>query len=77
MLDEILARHTLRVCTTGDYKPYSFLKADGTFEGIDIDMADSLAKSLGVPAVATMPCQRLVRKESLPSSARGSSAADC
>jgi cyclohexadienyl dehydratase len=49
-LPAILARGTLRVCTTGDYKPYSFLKADGTFEGIDIDMADSLAKSLGVKA---------------------------
>ncbi len=47
-LDTIMTRGTLRVCTTGDYKPYSFLKPDGTFEGIDIDMADSLAKSLGV-----------------------------
>lgn len=46
-LDTITARGTLRVCTTGDYKPYSFLKPDGAFEGIDIDMADSLAKSLG------------------------------
>ena len=49
-LDEVLARHTLRVCTTGDYKPYSFLKPDGQFEGIDIDLAGSLAKSLGVKA---------------------------
>ena len=40
-LDEVLARHTLRVCTTGDYKPYSFLKPDGQFEGIDIDLAGS------------------------------------
>ncbi|WP_206955556.1 transporter substrate-binding domain-containing protein [Trinickia acidisoli] len=47
-LDAVIARGTLRVCTTGDYKPYSFLKPDGTFEGIDIDMAESLAKSLGV-----------------------------
>jgi cyclohexadienyl dehydratase len=47
-LDEILARGTLRACTTGDYKPYSFDKGDGHFEGIDIDLADSLAKSLGV-----------------------------
>ncbi|CAL8472571.1 MULTISPECIES: transporter substrate-binding domain-containing protein [Caballeronia] len=46
-LDDILARHTLRVCTTGDYKPYSFLRPDGQFEGIDIDLAESLAKSLG------------------------------
>lgn len=49
-LDAVIARGALRVCTTGDYKPYSFLKADGTFEGIDIDMADALAKSLGVKA---------------------------
>jgi cyclohexadienyl dehydratase len=49
-LDEILARHTLRVCTTGDYKPYSFMRQDGQFEGIDIDLADSLAKSLGAQA---------------------------
>jgi cyclohexadienyl dehydratase len=49
-LDEIIARGTLRACTTGDYKPYSFYKQDGTFEGIDIDMAESLAKSLGVKA---------------------------
>jgi cyclohexadienyl dehydratase len=49
-LDDILARHTLRVCTTGDYKPYSFLRPDGQFEGIDIDLAESLAKSLGAKA---------------------------
>ena len=49
-LDEIIARGTLRVCTTGDYKPYSFLKPDGEFEGIDIDMAQNLAQSLNVKA---------------------------
>ncbi|QDQ85819.1 transporter substrate-binding domain-containing protein [Paraburkholderia megapolitana] len=49
-LDDILARGTLRACTTGDYKPYSFLRPDGQFEGIDIDMTNSLAKSLGVKA---------------------------
>ncbi|PMS10586.1 transporter substrate-binding domain-containing protein [Trinickia caryophylli] len=49
-LDAIMASGKLRVCTTGDYKPYSFLKADGTFEGIDIDMAEALAKSLGAKA---------------------------
>ncbi|MBU9228507.1 transporter substrate-binding domain-containing protein [Burkholderia multivorans] len=46
-LDDVLARGTLRVCTTGDYKPYSYYRTDGRFEGIDIDMAESLAKSLG------------------------------
>jgi cyclohexadienyl dehydratase len=49
-LDEVIARGTLRACTTGDYKPYSFYKQDGRFEGIDIDMTESLAKSLGVKA---------------------------
>jgi cyclohexadienyl dehydratase len=49
-LDEVLARGTLRACTTGDYKPYSYYRQDGEFEGIDIDMTKSLAKSLGVKA---------------------------
>jgi len=49
-LDEILARGTLRICTTGDYKPYSFLKPDGQFEGIDIDAAQNLAQSMNVKA---------------------------
>ncbi|CAM2138816.1 cyclohexadienyl dehydratase [Pararobbsia alpina] len=54
-LDQILASHRLRVCTTGDYKPYSFLRPDGQYEGIDIELAQSLAKSLGakVEFVAT------------------------
>jgi cyclohexadienyl dehydratase len=49
-LDEVIARGTLRACTTGDYKPYSYARPDGAFEGIDIDMTESLAKSLGVKA---------------------------
>ncbi|KMY85111.1 Cyclohexadienyl dehydratase [Candidatus Paraburkholderia calva] len=49
-LDQLLASHVLWVCTTGDYKPYSFLRPDGQFEGIDIDLANSLAKSLGAQA---------------------------
>lgn len=48
VLKNILHRGILNVCTTGDYKPYSLLKADKTYEGIDISMADALAKSLGV-----------------------------
>ncbi len=47
-LDEIISRGTLRACTTGDYKPYSFLRSDGGFEGIDIDLTEALAKSLNV-----------------------------
>ena len=49
LLDEIIARGVLRVGSTGDYKPFTFLNpATKEFEGIDIDMAASLAKALGV-----------------------------
>lgn len=46
-LDNILSSKTLKVCTTGDYKPYSYLRSDGNYEGLDISMAQSLAASLG------------------------------
>jgi len=46
-LDKVLQSGQLAVCTTGDYKPYTFLREDGEYEGIDIEMARSLAKSLG------------------------------
>ncbi|MBF7682264.1 transporter substrate-binding domain-containing protein [Acinetobacter sp. B5B] len=49
-LQRIINKGTLDVCTTGDYKPYSFLNSDAKYEGIDISMAESLAKSLGVKA---------------------------
>lgn len=45
-LDDVLQRGTLTVCTTGDYTPYSALSADGSYQGIDIAMTESLAKSL-------------------------------
>jgi len=47
-LDIILDSGKLRVCTTGDYPPFSHQMADGTFEGIDIDLARSMSKALGV-----------------------------
>ena len=38
----------LRVCTTGDYRPLTFLdRATGQYEGIDVDMARDLAAALG------------------------------
>ena len=49
-LDDVIKRGALRVCTPGDYKPFSLAKADGTFEGIDVDLIQSMAKSLGVEA---------------------------
>ena len=45
-LDRIRDSGELRVCLTGDYKPFSFLRADGQFEGTDVDLARSLATAL-------------------------------
>ncbi len=45
-LDRIRDSGELRVCLTGDYKPFSFLRADGQFEGADVDLAQSLATAL-------------------------------
>ena len=47
-LERVLQKGSLNVCTTGDYKPYTFLKENGEYEGIDIAMAESLAASLDV-----------------------------
>jgi cyclohexadienyl dehydratase len=49
-LDAIVGSGALRVCTTGDYRPFTFERSNGRFEGIDIDMAESLAASLHVKA---------------------------
>lgn len=46
-LDDVRQSKILKVCTTGDYKPYTFLRSDGQYEGLDISMAQSLAASLG------------------------------
>ena len=46
-LDSVMKSGVLRACTPGDYKPFSFLKPDGTYEGIDIDLAQSLATAMG------------------------------
>lgn len=48
-LADIQAEGILRVGTTGDYKPMSYLnKETNTYEGFDAEMAASLAKELGV-----------------------------
>ena len=48
MLDTILARGTVRVGLTGDYRPFSIKDSAGKFEGLDVEMAESLARGLGV-----------------------------
>lgn len=47
-LDAVQKAGVLRICTPGDYKPFSFQKPDGTFEGIDVDLMASFTASLGV-----------------------------
>ena len=47
-LDSIAASGVLRVGLTEDYRPFSFADASGKVEGLDVDMAMSLAQSLGV-----------------------------
>ncbi len=46
-LDAVQKSGVLRVCTPGDYKPFSFARPDGGYEGIDIDFANAIAKGLG------------------------------
>lgn len=47
LLDRVPRRGVLRVCTTGDYRPFSHRDAKtGAYTGIDISMAGNLAKSL-------------------------------
>ena len=51
-LDQIVQKGVLRVGTTGDYKPFTFLNpASHEYEGFDIDAAKLLADSLGVNLV--------------------------
>src|SRR5512136_2681398 len=48
-LDAIVKRGTLRVGMTGDYLPFSYFdKTTSTFKGFDVDMAEALARALGV-----------------------------
>ncbi len=48
-LDQILGSCILRVGTTGDYEPFSYrASSESEFQGIDIDLARDLAKTLDV-----------------------------
>ncbi len=48
-LDRILERGEIRIGTTGDYKPFTYLNPKtGTYEGMDIDAAHLLGVALGV-----------------------------
>ena len=45
---EILDRGTILFGTTGDYRPLSFCKPDGTYWGFGIEVANEIARRLGV-----------------------------
>ncbi|MBR5914307.1 MAG: transporter substrate-binding domain-containing protein [Selenomonadaceae bacterium] len=48
-LEEILQRGTIKIGTTGDYIPMSYLnKETGEYEGIDAELSKIIAESLGV-----------------------------
>ena len=47
-LQEILERGTLRVGVQGAFKPWSFPSQDGNLQGIEVDLAKSVADALGV-----------------------------
>jgi cyclohexadienyl dehydratase len=48
-LDAIIAKGAIRVGTTGDYKPFTYLdKATGEYSGFDIELARDLGQALGV-----------------------------
>jgi cyclohexadienyl dehydratase len=49
-LDVAQKQAKLRVCTPGDYKPFSLAKPEGGFEGLDIDLVQAAAKTLGAEA---------------------------
>jgi cyclohexadienyl dehydratase len=49
-LDAVQKSGKLRVCTPGDYKPFSLQRPDGGFEGLDVELVQTAAKALGAEA---------------------------
>jgi cyclohexadienyl dehydratase len=45
-LERVAESGVLRICTPGDYKPFSYERAAGVFEGLDVDLMSSLAGAL-------------------------------
>jgi ABC-type amino acid transport substrate-binding protein len=62
LLDEVVKRKVVKVGVCLDAPPYSWKKADGSFDGIDIELANMLAKTLkvdlelqGINTIARVP----------------------
>ena len=50
-LEQIRARKTLRIATTGANKPYTFASAEGGLQGYDIDWSRAIAAGLGTDSL--------------------------
>jgi cyclohexadienyl dehydratase len=47
-LQQVLQRGAVRVCSTGDYRPFTYRDPQGNWSGLDIEMARDMAARLGV-----------------------------
>jgi cyclohexadienyl dehydratase len=47
-ISHITTQGAVRVCSTGDYRPFSYRDPQGQWSGMDIDLARDLAQRLGV-----------------------------
>ncbi|HYZ69244.1 MAG TPA: transporter substrate-binding domain-containing protein, partial [Mycobacterium sp.] len=47
-LAQVLQRGAVRVCSTGDYRPFTYHDPQGNWSGLDIEMAHEMAARLGV-----------------------------
>ncbi len=45
------SRQTLKVCSTGDYRPFTYRDADGRWSGMDIDLVRNFARESGAEPV--------------------------
>jgi cyclohexadienyl dehydratase len=50
-IDRIVQDKVVRVCSTGDYRPFTFRDSHDSWSGLDIDMAHDLADRLGARLV--------------------------
>ena len=64
-LDQVQKNGKLRVCTPGDYKPFSLQRQDGGFEGLDVDLVQMASKALGVVGVFVMSSWPTLMKDFL------------
>ncbi len=55
LLEEIMARGTIRISTDPNYAPQSFLDESGNFVGFDVDVAKEIARRLGVEVEFVTP----------------------